>query len=165
MWWTKMLLFLSDGLQLPRLTWQCNKVYVWWPAERHISRLQAKAATENVLPTGSWWLLFSDLLLYSYLVSWRWLLLAHLTRCDCVKCPCSFQLYVTLINSFLHYITVCEASDSGQEVTCIYIQLLDNRLCTCSVTFEICICAQECISLTLQCTNIVGWVTRRASGL
>ena len=34
--------------------------------------------------------------------SWRWLLLADLTRCDCVKCPCSFQLYVTLINSFLH---------------------------------------------------------------
>ena len=34
--------------------------------------------------------------------SWRWLLLADLMRCDCVKCPCSFQLYVTLINSFLH---------------------------------------------------------------
>jgi len=33
-------------------------------------------------------------------------LLADLTRCDCVKCPCSFQLYVTLNNSFLHYITL-----------------------------------------------------------
>ena len=34
-------------------------------------------------------------------------LLADLTRCDCVKCPCIFQLYVTLI-IFSHYITcVC----------------------------------------------------------
>ena len=36
--------------------------------------------------------------------SWRWLLLADSTCCDCVKCPCTFQLYITLYQFFLHYI-------------------------------------------------------------